>query len=172
MAETEIYFFKYGKKPRQIKIALFQVAEKDMGGSSGAMYSLFFESAAVECEKAKLIDAELFGKAFGLGLDAIMKYGRAQPGDRTMVDALYPAFNSYKTTLASTKSSLKAMEAATCSAEEGAKNTLNMKAAAGRASYVATSELRHSDPGAHAIGIIFRAVFEGIKIKANEMGIN
>ena len=88
-----MYFFKYGKKPRQIKIALFQVAEKDMGGSSGAMYSLFFESAAVECEKGRLIDAELFGKAFGLGLDAIMKYGRAQPGDRTMVDALYPAFS-------------------------------------------------------------------------------
>ena len=165
-----------------------------MGGSSGAMYSLFFESAAVECEKAEVIDAELLGKAFGLGLDAIMKYGRAKPGDRTMVDALYPAFNSYKATLASTKSSLKAMEAATCSAEEGAKNTLTMKAAAGRASYVSASELRHSDPGAHvckqffnrfheknyfencyffqAIGIIFRAVFEGIKIKANEMGIN
>ena len=155
----------------KIHFIAFQVAEKDMGGSSGAMYSLFFESAAVECEKAELINAELLGKAFGLGLDAIMKYGRAQPGDRTMVDALHPAFNSYKATLASTKSSLKAIEAATCSAEEGAKNTLTMKAAAGRASYVAASELRHSDPGAHAVGIIFRAVFEGIKIKANEMGI-
>ena len=143
-----------------------------MGGSSGAMYSLFYESAAVELEKANEIDAALVGKAFGLGLDAILKYGRAQPGDRTMVDALFPALNSYKSTLTSSNSPLKALEAATCAAEEGAKNTLNMKAAAGRASYVAASELRHPDPGAHAIGITMRAIFEGFKIKANEMGIN
>ena len=143
-----------------------------MGGSSGAMYSLFFESVAVEIEKSKQIDAELIAQAFGLGLDAIMKYGRAQPGDRTMVDALFPSLNSYKSTLSSTKSALKSLEAATCAAEEGAKKTLNLKAAAGRASYVAASELRHPDPGAHAIGIIMRAIFEGFKIKAHEMGIN
>ena len=39
-----------------------------------------------------------------------------------------------------------------------------MKASAGRASYVAESELKYPDPGAHAIGIIMRAVFEAYKI--------
>ena len=110
-------------------------------------------------------------QTFKAGLDAVMKYGRAQPGDRTMLDALCPAVTSYISTLASGGEALKALEDATCAAEEGAKATLNMKASAGRASYVDTSELRHPDPGAHAIGIIMRAVFEGFKIKAHEMGV-
>lgn len=143
-----------------------------MGGSSGAMFSILFEAAAVEIEKASEITASLCGKAFNVGLNAILKYGRAQPGDRTLVDALSPAISSFSSTLESSKSAYKALEAATCSAENGAKATLTMTASAGRASYVPSSELRHPDPGAHAIGIIMRAVFEGFKIKANEMGIN
>ena len=135
------------------------------------MYSLLFEGAAVLIEGSSEVNANIAGKAFKAGLDAVMKYGRAQPGDRTMLDALCPAVTSYISTLASGGEALKALEDATCAAEEGAKATLNMKASAGRASYVDTSELRHPDPGAHAIGIIMRAVFEGFKIKAHEMGV-
>ena len=135
------------------------------------MYSLLFEGAAVLIEGSSEVNANIAGKAFKAGLDAVMKYGRAQPGDRTMLDALCPAVSSYISTLASGGEALKALEEATCAAEEGAKATLNMKASAGRASYVDTSELRHPDPGAHAIGIIMRAVFEGFKIKAHEMGV-
>jgi dihydroxyacetone kinase len=99
-----------------------------------------------------------------------MKYGRAQVGDRTMVDALAPALKAFNAD--SKNDALKALEAATEAAEAGAKATLGMKASAGRASYVPVSELKHPDPGAHAIGIIMRAIFEGVKIKANEMGLN
>ena len=141
-------------------------------GSSGAMYSLLFESAAVLIEGSSEVNATIAGKAFKAGLDAVMKYGRAQPGDRTMVDALSPAVASFTSTFSSSGSALKALEDATCAAEEGAKSTLTMAASAGRASYVASTELRHPDPGAHAVGIIMRAVFEGFKIKAHEMGIN
>lgn len=158
-------------KPSALFHKISSVAETDMGGSSGAMFSILFEAAAVHLESCKEINATHVGKAFNAGLQAVMKYGRAQPGDRTMVDALSPAIQSFLTTLTSTSSTLKAMEAATCSAEEGAKSTMNMKASAGRASYVAQSELRHPDPGAQAIGIIMRAAFEGFKIKANEMGV-
>ena len=62
---------------------------------------------------------------------------------------------------------LDIFEKATQAAEQGAIETVTMKASAGRASYVAESELKYPDPGAHAIGIIMRAVFEGYKIKAN-----
>ena len=61
-----------------------------MGGSSGAMYSLLFEAAAGVLESAEEITANLVGKAFSTGISAMMKYGRAQAGDRTMVDALLP----------------------------------------------------------------------------------
>ena len=150
----------------------FKVAETDMGGSSGAMYSLLFEAAAGIIETAQDITANLVGKAFSTGISAMVKYGRAQAGDRTMLDALMPALTAYSANLESSGSALSALESATCAAEEGAKATLNMKASAGRASYVPVSELKHPDPGAHAIGITMRAIFEGFKIKANEMGMN
>ena len=143
-----------------------------MGGSSGAMYSLLFEAGAGVLESAEEITANLVGKAFTTGISAMMKYGRAQAGDRTMIDALLPAMTAYTTNLESSGSALTALESATCAAEEGAKATLTMKASAGRASYVPVSELKHPDPGAHAIGITMRAIFEGFKIKANEMGMN
>mgnify|MGYP001160228822 FL=1 len=143
-----------------------------MGGSSGAMYSLLFEAAAGIIENAQDITANLVGKAFSTGISAMIKYGRAQAGDRTMLDALLPALTAYMANLESSGSALSALESATCAAEEGAKATLNMKASAGRASYVPVSELKHPDPGAHAIGITMRAIFEGFKIKANEMGMN
>ncbi len=142
-----------------------------MGGSSGGMYSLLFGAAASHIGTSQEFSAVGVGEAFKAGLAAMMKYGRAQVGDRTMVDALSPSLDAFLSSNPEVQG-LKALEAATCAAEKGAKATLTMKASAGRASYVPTSELKHPDPGAHAIGIIMRAVFEGVKIKANEMGMN
>merc|ERR1712223_711294 len=78
-------------RPSALFHLISTVAKTDMGGSSGAMYSLLFESAAVLIEGSSEVNATIAGKAFKAGLDAVMKYGRAQPGDRTMVDALSPA---------------------------------------------------------------------------------
>merc|ERR1712226_1842119 len=62
------------------------------------------------------------------------------------------------------KTDLEAFEAATCAAEKGASDTLGLKAKAGRASYVDAKELKHPDPGAHAVGIIMRALYQGYKL--------
>lgn len=158
--------------PSQLFHVISQVAEKEMGGSSGGMYSIFFEAAAVVIESSSNgLTATIFCDAVKAGLAAIMKYGRAQPGDRTMVDALSTFTNQLESHLAKNpNATMAALEAATNAAEKGAKDTLKMKASAGRASYVSAAELRHPDPGAHAVGIIVRAVYEGIKIKASEMG--
>lgn len=79
-----------------------------------------------------------------------------------MIDALSPAVKALEE--GQDEDDLMAFEAATKAAEEGAMNTMSLKAKAGRASYVGESELKHPDPGAHAVGIIFRALFEGYKI--------
>ena len=139
-------------------------AEKDMGGSSGAMFSLLFEASAVSMEGESVLDLTAFSRAFDKGLNAMQEYGRAQPGDRTMIDALHPAFQALHQDLGS---DLKTFEAATCAAEKGAANTLTMKARAGRASYVSADELKHPDPGAHAIGVIMRALYQGFKHSIN-----
>ena len=159
--------------PSELFHMIGKVAETDMGGSSGAMYSLLFEAAAVQLERYSSSNITLvqFAEAFASGLLAMQKYGHAQEGDRTMIDALAPALKTFQAN-AGSKELYELLEDATKAAEDGAKATLKMKAFAGRASYVPVSELKHPDPGAHAIGITMRAIFEGFKIKANEVGMN
>ena len=143
-----------------------EIAEKEMGGSSGAMYSIFFESASAILEKVEQITLSALSEALDEGLANMRKYGRASPGDRTMIDAIHPFLEVLRAAKQSStdKDYLGIFEKATQAAEKGAIDTIKMKAAAGRASYVAESELKYPDPGAHAIGIIMRAIFEAYKI--------
>lgn len=147
-----------------------RIAEDDMGGSAGAMYSILFATAALQTrEQAEPCD---IAKAVQEGLKAVMKYGGADLGDRTMLDSLVPAFNTLRESLElNPKAPIAALEKATIAAEEGAKSTLKMKAGAGRASYVASSELKQPDPGAHAVGVIMRAVYQGVLKVASESGL-
>ncbi len=113
-------------RPANLFHKISEIAEKDMGGSSGGMYSLLFGAASAYVGNVDVFTSEVIGKAFEAGLAAMMKYGRGQVGDRTMIDALSPAINAFLTSVPSSEH-LKALEAATCAAEQGAKATLTMK---------------------------------------------
>lgn len=118
-----------------------------MGGSSGVLLAIFFAAAG---------DASASGKdwvdALSAGLDRIRQVGGANPGDRTMIDALVPA-------LASLRSGLKT---AAKSARVGADHTATIgRAKAGRATYVAENMiLGHNDPGAEAVAVLFEKLAE------------
>lgn len=109
-----------------------------MGGSSGVLLAIFFAAAG---------DASSGGRdaigALKAGLDRIMQVGGAQPGDRTMIDALMPALNVLD----------QGLEAAAREARQGADATSRItRARAGRASYVSEANLSgHNDPGAEAV---------------------
>lgn len=118
-----------------------------MGGSSGVLLAIFFAAAG---------DASASGKdwvdALSAGLDRIRQVGGANPGDRTMIDALVPA-------LASLRPGLKT---AAKSARVGADHTATIgRAKAGRATYVAENMiLGHNDPGAEAVAVLFEKLAE------------
>lgn len=114
-----------------------------MGGSSGVLLSILFTAAGR--------DFELNGslpKALQAGLGQMMKYGGAKPGDRTMIDALYPALNAW-----ADQGFVAAIEAAT----SGAEATVSMtNAKAGRSSYLNSDSLSGTkDPGAFAVETVF-----------------
>jgi len=114
-----------------------------MGGSSGVLMSIFFTAAGQKFkQQASLADALL------AGLEQMKHYGGAQPGDRTMIDALQPALEALQ------KGSL---QDAANAAEQGAKATAGMKkAGAGRSSYVNSKNLDGViDPGAAAVAAVF-----------------
>ena len=116
-----------------------------MGGSSGVLLSIFFTAAS----KA-LAGGDTLARALLAGLDRMTFYGGAQPGDRTMVDALQPALAA----LAS-----KGVAAAAEAARAGAELTATMqKAKAGRSAYLGDRQLLGViDPGALAVAEAFSA---------------
>jgi len=114
------------------------------GGSSGVLLSILFTAAAQRFERA-----DQWGEALLSGLQQMKRYGGAQLGDRTMIDALEPALNE----LISSNS----LKAAAMAARKGADGTAELtKAGAGRSAYVPASALKGIvDPGAEAVARLF-----------------
>jgi len=118
-----------------------------MGGSSGVLLAIFFAAAG---------DASSSGEdtigALKSALERVQEVGGARPGDRTMIDALAPALDALS----------DGLDAAAKAAREGADATATIeKARAGRASYVAATNLvGHNDPGAEAVARLFEHLVE------------
>ncbi|WBM71189.1 glycerone kinase [Buttiauxella sp. WJP83] len=136
-----------GKLPLNDSAALLELIGERlatvMGGSSGVLMSIFFTASGQKvAKKQPLADALLFGLA------QMKRYGGADLGDRTLIDALQPALEAFKNS---------DLSAAVKAAQQGADATAQMqKANAGRSSYVNSENLKGvKDPGAVAIAAVF-----------------
>ncbi|KAK7103123.1 triokinase/FMN cyclase-like [Littorina saxatilis] len=143
--------------PSECAVALSAIAENIMGGSSGALYSLFLTAAAVPLRSG--VGASDWAKALQAGITAVMRYGGAEPGHRTMLDPLHAAATTFSKQLSAAKP-VEAFTAAVKAAETAAEATTKMAAQAGRASYVSANLLTQPDPGAVAVVIWMKAVLE------------
>lgn len=146
--------------PECLLLSIAAIVEQSMGGSSGAMYSLFLTAAAGEVSAD--VSVEGWARAFRAGMNAISKYGGAEPGDRTMLDAMHAASEVFSSKLGSAPP-LDVLGEAVKAAETMAQKTAGMKARAGRASYVSQDRLVHPDPGAVAVAIWLKAVHQALQ---------
>jgi len=103
--------------------------------------------------------------ALAQGCQAISELGGAQPGDRTMLDALDPFVKTLQQAKAA-KTMREGVIAAVEAAERGADRTAQLKARLGRSSYLGDRVLGHPDPGAKAIALWLRAACEALFIPA------
>ena len=129
------------------------------GGASGAIFGTFFNAASESLSKDKEINLKNFCRLLDVGKEAVTKLGGAVPGDKTMVDALEPAYCAAN----SKKSFLDAVKAARDAAFEGAEKTQNMVAKHGKAKSLGKRSLGHRDPGAITFFLIIRALDEHLK---------
>merc|ERR1712032_979277 len=122
---------------------------ENMGGSSGGIYSILLTTAsrAFKDQVGGSVDPASWVRGLRLGLEAVMKYGGAEPGDRTMIDALHPVLESLED---SGEELWQRPGQALAKAAEAAK--------AGRASYVAADKVVAEDPGAVAAAAWFEAL--------------
>jgi dihydroxyacetone kinase len=133
--------------PAQLLAVLGELLAESMGGSSGVLLSIFCTAASRACERG--LD---WAAALAEGLEWMREYGGAQPGDRTMIDALAPGLEAL---LASGD-----LRKAAAAAREGADRTANMtRAKAGRAAYLSANTLTGvPDPGAVAVAVAFETL--------------
>lgn len=128
-----------------------------VGGSSGPLYGTFFMRASSVVGGREELDGQGLVEMFEAGLSGVLQRGKAELGDKTMVDAMTPAIEALKNAVAQGKSLKEALEAATAAAEEGMKATIPMLARKGRASYLGERSIGHQDPGATSTYMMFKA---------------
>ncbi|XP_037615618.1 triokinase/FMN cyclase [Sebastes umbrosus] len=150
--------------PGQLLSVLAGLVQEKMGGSSGALYSLFLTAAAGHVTMGLQDNAAAWAGAMHAGTQAMRRYGGADPGDRTMLDALCPAVDELmKLTTAQPGGQMDVLQSAVQKASSGAESTRHLTAKAGRASYIAAERVTLPDPGAVAVAAILRAVLESLE---------
>lgn len=128
-----------------------------VGGASGPLYgTLFLQMAMAANSKTELAPAE-FAAALKAGVDGVAARGKAEPGDKTMIDALIPAVEAMKASLDSGSSFAEAMNGSAKAAEKGRDATIPMIARKGRASYLGERSAGHLDPGATSSHLLIKA---------------
>jgi dihydroxyacetone kinase-like protein len=127
---------------------------KTVGGASGPLYGTFFLRASAIFTGKQEIDLGAWTSALEKGVQGIEQLGKAQQGDKTMLDAWLPALVALKESVGNdTKEALKA---AADAAEEGMKATIPLQAKKGRASYLGERSIGHQDPGATSAFLLLR----------------
>ncbi|WP_067695476.1 dihydroxyacetone kinase subunit DhaL [Nocardia jejuensis] len=131
---------------------------RTIGGASGPLYGTFFLRFAGVIEKGS--DTADFARAFRAGLDGVIARGKAELGDKTMVDALAPAADALDRSVTAAASGAQALDAAVVAAESGRDATTPLVARKGRASYLGERSAGHQDPGATSAALLVRAARE------------
>lgn len=133
-----------------------------VGGASGPLYGTAFIRAGMAlADRYELSDGDLVA-ALDAALEGIIARGKANRGDKTMVDAIAPGVDALKEAIAGGDDFLTAVRKGVGATEAGMKNTIPMLALKGRASYLGERSIGHQDPGATSAYYIAQVLQETI----------
>ena len=119
-----------------------------VGGASGPLYgTMFLKMGSATAGKMELT-LDDWVAAVRAGCDGVIMRGKAQPGDKTMVDALMPGLDALQTERDNGATLARALEAAKDATRQGMEATIPLVARKGRASYLGERSAGHQDPGA------------------------
>ncbi|TFC88824.1 dihydroxyacetone kinase subunit L [Cryobacterium sinapicolor] len=128
-----------------------------VGGAAGPLYGTAFLKAAVAVTGAADLDGSALVAFLTAARDGIVLRGKAESGDKTMVDAWTPAVDAAEAARAEGADDLAILVAAAVAAESGAQATEPWVARKGRASYLGERAIGHRDPGAQSSALLLRA---------------
>lgn len=126
------------------------------GGASSSLLGTFFAGMGDATLPPHSLSCQDLAEAFQAGLHAVSRQTKAQPGDKTMMDALVPAVAAVSAAAAADKTIPEALDEGAKAAQRGAETTTDLVARYGRARSLGERTRGHPDPGATSIALIFR----------------
>lgn len=145
--------------------AVFEAAGKamllSMGGASGVIFGSLYLAGAKDMDAKAVLTAEDIARMERKSLTAIQERGKAEVGDKTMVDALVPAVEALEANCG--KGLLEMLKAAEEAARQGMENTKNYQAKFGRAKSLMERAIGYQDAGATSVWLIFQGMREFVE---------
>ena len=153
-AETDI-----GKIMKTIGMTLIS----SVGGASGPLYGTAFLRAAGPSQGKTQLDTDTIGLMLAAAITGIKERGKAIRGEKTMLDALEPAYDAFIEGAKANKTVIECLELACNAAQEGVEFTKTIAATKGRASYLGERSIGHQDAGATSSYIMLRTLLEFLR---------
>lgn len=138
------------------------IISENCGGASGPIWGAGFKGASKATEGLQSLNKSEFTTMMAAASERIQKRGKANRGDKTLLDALIPCIDALKAHETENMSYKAFLLEGAKAAAEGAEATKQMVASRGRASYVGDRSLNYPDAGAMALSIIFLSVAEQV----------
>lgn len=135
-----------------------EIIMEESSGTFGTLLGSMLVRMGQELAGKDYVSLEELVKAFDAGLDIVQELGGARPGQKTMVDALYPFVQTLKEN--SGRGLKEALGAAVEAARKGMESTRDMVATIGRGSYYGERSRGHLDPGAYAVYLIVKSLYD------------
>ena len=130
-----------------------------VGGAAGPLYGTLFLQMGSAAAGREELDLDGWTAALEAGVKGVQARGKAEPGDKTMLDALLPALDALRQGGDHGESLRRAADAA----EAGMKATIPLEARKGRASYLGPRSVGHQDPGATSSYLLMRCAAEALR---------
>jgi dihydroxyacetone kinase-like protein len=131
-----------------------------VGGAAGPLYGTMFLQMANAAGDGSEVDLAGWTQMLDAGLKGVQMRGKAEPGDKTMVDALAPAVEALERAQEDGAELPAALEQSAQAAREGMEKTVPMVARKGRASYLGERSAGHQDPGATSSYLLLQAAVD------------
>jgi dihydroxyacetone kinase-like protein len=157
ISETE--YGDLGTLAKDVAMGLIQ----SVGGASGPLYGTLFMRISAKLQGKSEMDLALFSEAFDAGLQGLRDLGKAEVGEKTMVDTLTPAAQALHEALTEGENLSQGLEEAAEAARKGMEGTIPLVAKKGRASYLGERSAGHQDPGATSSYFLLQAFREAAK---------
>jgi dihydroxyacetone kinase-like protein len=129
-----------------------------VGGAAGPLYGTLFLQMGTASAGREELDLAGWADALEAGVKGVQVRGKAEPQDKTMIDALLPALEALRA--AEGEGLAVALRRSADAAEEGMKATIPLEARKGRASYLGPRSVGHQDPGATSSHLLLQAAAE------------